>query len=200
MESPSPARKRNAAATRDAILQSAHACFVRLGYDGAGVREIASGAGVTAMLVNRYFGSKEKLFAEVMSRDLSAPTILTRERLDSASLAKEMARLLVAITAKDATALDGFQMMLRSAASERAAEIAKGEIEKHHQHNLAAVLQGPLAPERAALALSLVAGVQIMRKMIGLDALTKADPAALTRLLEPIFEALIKEPVPKGDA
>jgi AcrR family transcriptional regulator len=31
-----------------------------------GVREIARGAGVTAMLVNRYFGSKVKLFEEAV--------------------------------------------------------------------------------------------------------------------------------------
>ncbi|HEV7965751.1 MAG TPA: helix-turn-helix domain-containing protein, partial [Actinoplanes sp.] len=59
-----PARPRNAAATRAAILASARRNFARAGYDGVGVREIAGGAGVTAMLVNRYFGSKEQLFAE----------------------------------------------------------------------------------------------------------------------------------------
>src|SRR5262245_24637290 len=66
-------RRRNAAATRAAILASARAAFVRSGYDGAGVREIAAGAGVTAMLVNRYFGSKERLFAEVAAETMAAP-------------------------------------------------------------------------------------------------------------------------------
>lgn len=42
------------------------AAFTASGYDGVGVREIAAGAGVTAMLVNRYFGSKEQLFAEAV--------------------------------------------------------------------------------------------------------------------------------------
>jgi AcrR family transcriptional regulator len=52
---PTP-RARNAAATRQAILQSALVAFTQHGYDGVGVREIARAAGVTAMLVNRYFG------------------------------------------------------------------------------------------------------------------------------------------------
>jgi hypothetical protein len=52
-------------------------------------------------------------------------------------------------------------------------------------------LTGDLAPERAALALALVAGVQVMRQMIGLSALTKADPAAVSKLLAPLFQALI---------
>src|ERR1700730_5234712 len=61
-----PKRPRNAAATREAILQSALAAFSRHGYDGIGVREIAQMAGVTGVLVNRYFGSKEELFAAVV--------------------------------------------------------------------------------------------------------------------------------------
>jgi AcrR family transcriptional regulator len=50
-------RLRNAATTRDAILLSALRAFADRGYDGVGLREIAQGAGVTAMLVNHYFGS-----------------------------------------------------------------------------------------------------------------------------------------------
>jgi AcrR family transcriptional regulator len=80
VETPAP-RRRDAAATRAAILESAHRAFVRAGYDGAGVREIAHGAGVTAMLVNRYFGSKEQLFAEVIARAMTSPTILTDRTL-----------------------------------------------------------------------------------------------------------------------
>lgn len=69
-------RPRNAAATRDAILQSAIRHFARAGYDGVGVREIAADAGVTAMLVNRYFGSKEKLFAEAVETSFTAPVFI----------------------------------------------------------------------------------------------------------------------------
>ena len=59
----SPRRRRDAAATREAILEAATRRFATQGYERAGVREIAADAGVTAALVNRYFGSKEKLFA-----------------------------------------------------------------------------------------------------------------------------------------
>jgi len=44
--------------TREAVLKSAIQNFARAGYDGVGVHEIASDAGVTAMMVNKYFGSK----------------------------------------------------------------------------------------------------------------------------------------------
>ena len=39
--------------------------------------------------------------------------------------------------------------------------------------------------------LSLVAGVQVMRQMIGLSALARAGPAALVKLLAPVFEQLV---------
>ena len=65
---PARRRRRDAAATREAILEAATRRFATQGYERAGVREIAADAGVTAALVNRYFGSKEGLFAEVIQR------------------------------------------------------------------------------------------------------------------------------------
>src|ERR1700733_8064560 len=98
MKTKPPARRRNATATREAILTSARRAFARSGYDGAGVREIASGAGVTAMLVNRYFGSKEQLFAEVVGEVMARPTILTRQTLESPTLGEDIAAALIDIT------------------------------------------------------------------------------------------------------
>jgi AcrR family transcriptional regulator len=63
-----PKRRRDAAATRSAIFEAATRRFACQGYQYAGVREIAADAGVDAAMVNRYFGSKEGLFAEVIER------------------------------------------------------------------------------------------------------------------------------------
>jgi AcrR family transcriptional regulator len=155
------------------------------------VREIARGAGVTAMLVNRYFGSKEKLFAEVVADTMAAPIILTPEVLGAAEPGLAIAMALVGLTASDATPLDGFLIMLRSASSERAAGIARIEIERHHQKTMASALKGKFAPQRAGVVLSIVAGLQVMRQMIGLSALAKADPNALARVLAPLFQTLL---------
>jgi AcrR family transcriptional regulator len=184
-------RRRDAAATRRAILDSARQAFARLGYEGAGVREIAAGAGVTAMLVNRYFGSKEGLFTEVVAEIMARPTVLTRSNLNSANPGADMAAALVALTAGGATPLEGFQIMLRSASSARAAEIGREQIEKGYQHVLASVLSGDSAPQRAALLLALVAGIQVMRQMIGISALARANPKTLVRLLGPLLQQLI---------
>ena len=180
-----PVRKRHAATTRAAILVSARKAFARAGYDGAGVREIAKGAGVSAMLVNRYFGSKERLFAEVVADTMAAPTILTAEFFKSAAPVQQ--------TMPGATPLDGFRIMFHSSSSPRAAQIGREQIEKRYQKMLAEALPGKLAAERAALVLSVVAGVQAMRQMIGLPALAHADPAALAGILAPVLQRLIAD-------
>src|SRR6267378_4814698 len=150
-----PPRRRNATTTREAILASARLAFARAGYDGAGVREIAAGAGVTAMLVNRYFGSKEQLFAEVLAATSATPTILTQENLRSSNLGETIAATLVNITKTEDTPLEGFLIMLHSASSKRAAEIGREQIEKGHQKVMTDALSGDLAPQRAALVLAL---------------------------------------------
>ncbi len=168
---PSPIRRRNAAATRRAILNSARKAFAQAGYDGVGVREIAKAAGVTAMLVNRYFGSKEQLFAEVAAETMSTPLIVTERVVQSGTPGQDLARALVGATSADDTPLEGFLIMLHSASSQRAAAIGREQIEKRHQRVMTSALTGELTAERAALVLSLIAGFQVMRQMSGLPAL-----------------------------
>jgi AcrR family transcriptional regulator len=136
------ARPRNAGITREAILGSARRAFVRAGYDGVGVREIAAGAGVTAMLVNRYFGSKENLFAEVVAETMNTPAILTRDVISSSALGEDLAAAIIDQTKVEAAPLDGFVIMLRSASNKRAAEIWRGQVEAHHQKIMAEALSG----------------------------------------------------------
>jgi AcrR family transcriptional regulator len=186
-----PARRRHAATTRSAILASARRAFVRAGYDGAGVREIAAGAGVTAMLVNRYFGSKERLFGEVVAGIQASPQILSAAILRSRTPGEDMARALVEVTASGATPLDGFLIMIRSASSERAAAIGSAQIDHHYQRLLTSALRGDRAPQRAAVILALVAGLQVMRQVMALPALAKADPADLIRILAPVLQLLV---------
>jgi hypothetical protein len=123
---------------------------------------------------------------------MASPTILRREILESPTRGEDIAVALVGLTKTGATPLEGFQIMLRSASSARAAEIGREQIEEHYQKTLSEALRGELAPQRAALVLAIVAGFQVMRQMIGLSALANAEPAALIRILAPVFEQLAK--------
>ena len=184
----SPARRRNASATREAILRAALIAFSRSGYDGAGVREIARDAGVTAMLVNRYFGSKEALFS-------AAVAVIFREaRLLSgnlATLSREVSLGLVRETPIAENATDPLLLTLRSASNPKAATILRESISRRFQDPLATSLVGPQAAQRAALCLALIAGFQFMHRVIGLAALTETNSERLARRLEALFQLLI---------
>lgn len=93
---------------------------------------------------------------------------------------------LLNITQANATPLEGFQITLRSASSERAAEIAREQIENHYLKTMTSALTGDLAAQRAALVFAHVAGIQVMRQMIGRSVLADADPATLIELLGPV--------------
>lgn len=191
-------RSRNAASTRHAILASARKAFARGGYDGVGLREIGAGAGVTAMMINRYFGPKEALFAEVVADVMATPIVLTDAALQAGSLGKALAAGVVQPSSTGATPLDGFLIMMHSASSSRAAAIAREQIERHYHRQLTAVLHGEHAPQRAAAVLALVAGIHVMRQVIGLTALADARPDALLEILTPAFEQLLALPARPG--
>lgn len=185
-------RAMRAAETRAAILASGRRAFAELGYDGAGLRGIAREAGVTAMMVNRYFGSKEQLFAEVVAASMADPVILTPGNLASPTIGRDLAAALVGLTGTERHPLDGFLILFRSASSPIAARIAREQIAAIHQAAAeGAMRDGAQAAQRAAILLSLVAGIQMMRQMIGLSALADADPETLVDLLAPIFQQIM---------
>ncbi|MFI5712251.1 TetR/AcrR family transcriptional regulator [Kribbella sp. NPDC051620] len=184
-------RSRNAAATRQAILESAVTAFTKRGYDGVGVREIAADAGVTAMLVNRYFGSKEGLFTEVVDTAFAPPTMIPDNPEVPVRLARATAEALVARTAPGAEHLGPFELMLRSAANPRAADIIRAGIERHVGARFAAGLEGPDAQERAEVGLALLAGVWLMRTVIGTPALRDSQTPVLTDRLAAMLSVVV---------
>ncbi|MGW1737845.1 TetR/AcrR family transcriptional regulator [Nocardia sp. NPDC001965] len=186
-------RPRNAAATRAAILHSAIRHFARSGYDGAGVRSIAQDAGVSAMMVNRYFGSKEQLFAEAVEVAFAPPAVITE---NSVSLAHDTAAALVARTHPDADPLEPFLIMLRSVSSPYAVEIVRDAIERHVGQRLSRQLPGPDSDLRGDITLSVIAGVLLMRRIVGTRALAEAGADRLTAILESVFTAVADAPRP----
>jgi hypothetical protein len=113
----------------------------------------------------------------------------------SGSLGKALAEGVVQQTRPGATPLDGFLIVMHSASSSRAAAIARTQIERHYHQQLTAAIGGELAPHRAAIILAVVAGIQVMRQVIGLSALADAKPEALLKILTPVFEQLVDNAV-----
>ena len=180
--------RRDASATRAAILRAGIEGFTRHGFDGIGVREIAQAAGVSAMLVNRYFGSKEGLFAEVAEVSMTDRTVLGG---DPATLARDIAAALVRRTGPAADDLSPFLLVLRSAANPRAAEILRENVERQVEAHLHEVAPETRDGGRAAVVLSVIAGFWLLRKVIGSTALNAADEETLEATLRQLFEVLL---------
>jgi AcrR family transcriptional regulator len=180
-----PPRQRDAVATRRAILDAAHELFTLRGFDGAGTREIAQAAGVDPRLITRYFGSKEKLFAEVVDKAYQKPLLMSPGQNHGVA---------VALLSDDPTSLDGLLLTLRSAPNERAAEIMREHLERHYQKSIADVLTGPDILERAALLVSICAGVQLQRNVLKSTALQNVDVERLAPYLEAALDAIAVVP------
>jgi TetR/AcrR family transcriptional regulator len=65
-----PRKERNAAATRQRILDSGERVFAARGFAGARLREIAETAGVQPALIHHYFTDKQGLYRAVLDRAL----------------------------------------------------------------------------------------------------------------------------------
>jgi AcrR family transcriptional regulator len=186
-------RRRSAAVTREAVLLAAREVFTRLGYDRAGIREIAAGAGIDARLIGRYFGSKEKLFAEVVD------IVFEKTMMMGPGQNHAAAHTLLASPEPEPEPADGMLMALRSASSERAVAIMRDNIESRYQSAVAAGLPGPHAAGRAALLIAVCSGVQLMRNVIGSTVLAGDNADELVPYLEAALDAISATPAPVRD-
>ena len=64
--------------TREAIRAAARAQFAEQGFDRTSMRSVALQAGVDPTLVSHFFGSKQKLFAEVMQLPFDPSAVIPR--------------------------------------------------------------------------------------------------------------------------
>ena len=109
------ARRRDAAATRDALLAAGTELFAERGYDGVPVAAIADKAGVNKAMINYHFGGKRKLYLAIVSATF-AEIVAGVERLaDSSRPAPEVLRELVAAVGEMVTRRHPYfcTMMLR---------------------------------------------------------------------------------------
>jgi AcrR family transcriptional regulator len=186
----SPRRRRDAAATREAILEAATRRFAAQGYERAGVREIAADAGVTAALVNRYFGSKERLFADVIRRALDVGHLLQGPRGD---LADHLARAVVygGDDAPDGV-LTPLLLLLHSATAPGAVKEFRRDLDRTELPLLAGQIGGDDSAVRAVMVMAQLTGFAIMYHVLRPRAFANARREELVTLLSGALAACIK--------
>ncbi|MFI4975642.1 MAG: TetR/AcrR family transcriptional regulator [Caulobacterales bacterium] len=187
-EPPVETRRRNAEATRAAILHAGKTHFARSGYEGAFLRDIAADAGVDAALINRYFGGKEGLFAACLREAIRSERLFAGDRADfGRSVAKVFG-------AKSAPAADepmlGFRLILQAATSANTAHMLNEAVQERFMGPIRDWLGGEDAQARARLISALFIGL-LVEGRIRDEPLAEPERSAFVDRLAPIFQSLV---------
>ena len=156
-------RKRNAAETRNRLLQAARRLFAKANYGNVGIREIGAAAGVNPALISRYFGSKRNLFLEVAS-------ILNSEGIEALPDVPPMEKTSLAMGsilsggAQSAWATD-FRITALSALDPNVSDVMAKTYDAIRQ-NIMEVLPGEHSATRAELVLAQIMGASMVVNLL----------------------------------
>lgn len=181
------ARRRDAQATRAAILEAAMAQFAQLGYDRAALRDIAAGAGVDVALIKRYFGGKEGLFTEALKASIRTDPL---EAWDRASFPRDVATMMAeGPPAKEARTL-GFQFLLRAATSPTTAPLLNIAVQERFLAPIRGWLGGEDAQARARVLAAAFIGF-LVERLIRAEPLRGREREVFVARATAVFEALV---------
>lgn len=181
-------RTRNAAVTRETLLEAARVLFTHRNYEQVGVRDVAAAAGVDATLVIRYFGSKEGLFVEAVPDTFDASNLLKGKRVH---LGQRLARYVLQKEKDSRSEFDPLIALLRSAGSEGAGKLLRDGLDRAVVEPLAEWLGGEQARQRAGLIVAYLMGLAVMRGVLGSCALVEGDEEQLVTLAAPVLQKYI---------
>jgi AcrR family transcriptional regulator len=183
-------RKRDAEATRAAILEAAKAHFALRGYDRAALRDIAGEAGVDVALVKRYFGGKEALFLEALKASFGPDGV---REWDRASFPRQMAAMLAGSPHVDEARTHRFQFLLRAATSPTTAPLLNVVVQDRFLAPIREWLGGADAGPRARVLAASYIGFLVERLIRG-EALAGREREVFIDRVSAIFTALMGEP------
>lgn len=177
MTSERQVRKRDAAATREALLQAAGTLFAERGFDRTTVRDIAKLAGVNQALLFRYFGSKEAVFEEVMAKGGFEQVASTEpERLLETALRSMLTR-------DDGNRDHSIAAYLRSSGSTGTNGEIRRQVGEEYARALATLSDAEDADLRADLVLAWLLGIGLVRDVSGKEPLASADADRVVELV-----------------
>jgi len=161
-------KKRDAVATRAAILAAARQRFLRESYGSVGLRDIAGDAKVDVALISRYFGGKEGLFREVVADEEKPKIFFEPKSIDE--LPGFLAQLVVDDADEDLEKrMEMFIIMLRSASSPQAGAIIREFVHRDVLAPLTELIGGDQGELRANMLLAILMGVGVLRSIMMVD-------------------------------
>jgi AcrR family transcriptional regulator len=182
-----PPRRRDAQATRAAILEAAKAHFARSGYDRAALRDIAAEAGADVSLIKRYFGGKEALFTEALKASIGADRLRAWDRTNFAS---EIAEMMAGDVHADEARAQGFQFILHAATSPATAPLLNLAVQDRFLGPIRDWLGGEDAEPRARVLAAVFIGFLVERLIRG-EALVGRERDVFIDQATRVFEGLI---------
>lgn len=188
--------------TRQAILDAARARFATDGFTTTTIRRVAADAGVDAALVIQFFKSKNDLFAAVMSVSPNALARFTNAFEGPADqLGERVVRAYLSVWEGAPEDSEPLMAMLRGAiVNERAREQLREFIQARL---LVAVESSSLgahdAALRAGLASSMLVGIVVGRRVVGVPELTEAKIERLVALAAPGIQSVLTAGAPPTD-
>lgn len=183
-------KRRNAGETRARLLESARFLFTQKGYEGVGLREICGNAGVDQSLVKRYFGSKLQLFNECFDTGLGMHEILSGSK---ENLGREVADYYIN-KPKVSDGFDATMALLRSIGGDEAVNLQLREmIETQFITRLADLIGGQNAEQRAAFIISQIVGFDVLRRVLGVEAMSDEHKTKIRNGWARQIQALIDE-------
>lgn len=185
---PNSPRRRNAAATRERLLQAAREQFLQHGYRGTSLRVIAAQAGVDVMLIRRYFGSKQQLFTE--ATDVSDNVPAARSAADNEVGHVLIERVLQARRDVDAPLF----ALLRSSGDPEVVARLNQQIETGLTRNLSARITADLPRLRADMVAALLLGIGVLRVLLDKEPIATANDRDIAAIFTEAFDSLTKLP------
>jgi AcrR family transcriptional regulator len=194
-----PRRRRDAAATRQALLSATRRLLTERGVAGTSTRDIAALAGVNQTLVYRYFGSKEKLVGEAAGGGGRASVDVTATPMGELprALLEDMFDRSEAAADRDGAA---FWSLVGGANDEVVRDVLREHIDTMFGRDLAGRLDGPDAAVRAELFAALLTGLAFLRTKIEAPALTSADRDTIAGYVEEVAGVLLARDAPGRSA
>lgn len=186
-------RAKSSAATRQAMLDAARACFLQESYENVGLRDIAGAVGVDVALVSRYFGSKEELFRAVLGKgeqEEILPPGLPKEEIPT-----YLASLFLEQGNDGNVHVERLLIILRSASSPIASQIVCEALREDVLEPLAEKLGGPRAELRASSSMAVWMGMTIMRTIMSVEPLCRSGDDIEARLRR-LFATALEDVTP----
>jgi AcrR family transcriptional regulator len=180
-------RRRDAEATRAAILEAAKAQFAAFGYDRAALRDIAAEAGADVALVARYFGGKEGLFLEALKASFHPDRLAAWDR---ATFPRDVAVMMADAADLSDERTQGFQFLLRAATSPTTAPLLNLAVQERFLAPIRDWLGGEACAARARVLAAVYIGFLVERLIRGRP-LDGAERAAFIAVASGLLEAMV---------